>query len=330
MRTLLLVALIVVSACFDEEYAFEQFQRFIKKYNKQYDSVEEFMARFQVFANSIRGPNLLGLSYKTGITKFSDMTRQEFRRTYLNLNFNALAGLNLQPANFVRTNDAAPDELNFIEQGYLQGVKDQGSCGSCFAFATIANIEGLYFTKYGKNKEFSEQMIVDCDTLDSGCNGGLMELTFEWIKSNGGIMSMADYPYKGRKQSCKADKTKYDPDVVVTGWEKLGDPDETWSPVDEDEIKEYLYAKGPLAIALNADPLQYYSSGIINLTARQCDPDGMNHAVTLVGYGTDNNTPYWLVRNSWGKSWGEKGYFRVYRGSGVCGINQYITTAILE
>jgi hypothetical protein len=164
MRTLLLVALIVVSACFDEEYAFEQFQRFIKKYNKQYDSVEEFMARFQVFANSIRGPNLLGLSYKTGITKFSDMTRQEFRRTYLNLNFNALAGLNLQPANFVRTNDAAPDELNFIEQGYLQGVKDQGSCGSCFAFATIANIEGLYFTKYGKNKEFSEQIIVDCDT----------------------------------------------------------------------------------------------------------------------------------------------------------------------
>ena len=330
MRTLLLVALIVVSACFDEEYAFEQFQRFIKKYNKQYDSVEEFMARFQVFANSIRGPNLLGLSYKTGITKFSDMTRQEFRRTYLNLNFNALAGLNLQPANFVRTNDAAPDELNFIEQGYLQGVKDQGSCGSCFAFATIANIEGLYFTKYGKNKEFSEQMIVDCDTLDSGCNGGLMELTFEWIKSNGGIMSMADYPYKGRKQSCKADKTKYDPDVVVTGWEKLGDPDETWSPVDEDEIKEYLYAKGPLAIALNADPLQYYSSGIIDLTTRQCDPDGMNHAVTLVGYGVSGSTPYWLVRNSWGKSWGESGYFRVYRGKGVCGINQYITTAILQ
>ena len=113
-------------------------------------------------------------------------------------------------------------------------------------------------------------MIVDCDTEDSGSNGGLMELIFEWIKSNGGIMSMVDYPYKGGKQTFKADKTKYDPDVVVTGWEKLGDLNKTWSPVDEDEIKEYLYAKGPLAIVLNADLLQYYSSGIINLTTKQC------------------------------------------------------------
>ena len=328
MRTLLLVALLVLTTCFDEELAFKQFQQFITKYNKNYNSLEEFMARFHVFCKSLQEPYLLGLSYKRGITKFSDLTPQEFRKTYLNLNFNALAAMNFQPANFKASN-GAPDELNFIDQGYLQGVKDQGSCGSCFAFSAIANIEGLYFRKFGKNKEFSEQMIVDCDTLDSGCNGGLMELTFEWIKSNGGLMSMADYPYKGRKQACKSDKSKYDPDVVVTGWEKLGDPDETWSPVDEDEIKEYLYEKGPLAIAMNADPLQYYSSGIINYTARQCDPDGMNHAVTLVGYGNANGTPYWLVRNSWGKNWGEKGYFRVYRGTGVCGINQYITTAIL-
>ena len=328
MRTLLLVALLVFTTCFDEELAFKQFQQFITKYNKNYNSLEEFMARFHVFCKSLQGPFLLGLSHKTGITKFSDMTKQEFRKTYLNLNFNALAAMNFQPANFVPTN-GAPDELNFIDQGYLQGVKDQGSCGSCFAFSAIANIEALYFRKMGTNKEFSEQMIVDCDTLDAGCNGGLMELTFEWIKDNGGLMSMADYPYKGRKQACKSDKSKYDPNVVVTGWEKLGDPDEVWSPVDEDEIKEYLYAKGPLAIAMNADPLQFYTSGIINYTARQCDPDGMNHAVTLVGYGTANNTPYWLVRNSWGKNWGENGYFRVYRGTGVCGINQYITTAIL-
>ena len=328
MRTLLVFALLVLASTFDEELAFKKFQQFVTKFDKHYDSIEEFMARFQVFCNSLREPHLLGESFKRGITKFSDLTRQEFRKTYLNLNFNALAGMNFKPANFV-SNGVAPDELNFIEQGYLQGVKDQGSCGSCYAFATIANIEGLYYTKYGKNKEFSEQMIVDCDTEDSGCNGGLMELTFDWIQSNGGIMSMADYPYKGRKQTCKSDKTKYDPDVVVVGWEKLGDPDETWSPVDEDEIKEYLYAKGPLAIALNADTLQYYTGGIINQTARQCDPDGMNHAVTLVGYGVSNGTPYWLVRNSWGKSWGENGYFRIYRGSGVCGINQYITTAIL-
>jgi len=328
MRKFLLVALLALTICWDEEYAFKQFQKFITKYNKKYNSIEEFMARYQVFCQNMNTPRLLGQSYQTGITKFSDMTQQEFRKTYLNLDVTALARMNFQPAKFVANGDA-PDELNFIDQGYLQGVKDQGSCGSCYAFSAIANIEGLYYTKYGKNKEFSEQMIVDCDTEDSGCNGGLMELTFEWLKNYGGLESMADYPYKGTKQTCKADKSKFDPDVVVTGWEKLGDPDETWSPVDEDEIKEYLYAKGPLAIALNADPLQFYWGGIINKSKSQCDPDGMNHAVTLVGYGTASGTPYWLVRNSWGKNWGESGYFRVYRGSGVCGINQYITTAIL-
>ena len=329
MRTFLVLALLVISSCFDEEQAFKQFQQFITKYDKHYSSIEEFMARFRVFCMSLQEqPKLLGLSYKTGITQFSDMTRQEFRKTYLNLNVNAFAGLNLKPAKFVPKN-GAPDELNFIDLGYLGTVKDQGSCGSCYAFSAVANIEGQYYKKFGKNKEFSEQMIVDCDTEDSGCNGGLMELTFDWFQQYGGIMSMADYPYKGRKQTCKADKTKFDPDVVFNGWEKLGDPDETWSPVDEDAIKEYLYETGPLAIAMNADPLQYYSSGIINYTARQCDPDGMNHAVTLVGYGTSNGTPYWLVRNSWGKSWGEKGYFRVYRGTGVCGINQYITSVVL-
>ena len=328
MRKFLLVVLLVLAACWDEEYDFKKFQQFISKYNKRYSSVEEFMARYYVFSNYLRQPFKFGLSYKTGITKFSDMTKQEFRKTYLNLNYNAFAGINLKPAKFVPNGDA-PDELNFIEQGYLGEIKDQGSCGSCYAFSAIANIEGLYYTKMGKNKEFSEQMIVDCDTLDSGCNGGLMELTFEWIKSNGGIMSMADYPYKGRKQACKSDQSKYDPDVVVTDWVKLGDPDETWSPVDEDEIKEFLYATGPLAIALNADPLQWYSSGIIDLDERSCDPEGMDHAVTLVGYGVSGNTPYWLVRNSWGKNWGEKGYFRMYRGKGVCGINQYITTAVL-
>ena len=328
MKKFLIVALIALTVCWDEEYAFKQFQKFVTKYNKKYNSIEEFMARYQVFCMNLRTPLELGQSYKTGITKFFDMTQQEFRKTYLNLDVTALARMNFNPAKFV-SNGEAPDELNFIEQGYLQGVKDQGSCGSCFAFAAVANIEGLYFTKFGKNKEFSEQMIVDCDTLDSGCNGGLMELTFEWLKDYGGIEAMADYPYKGRKQACQADRSKFDPDVVVVGWEKLGDPDETWSPVDEDEIKEYLYAKGPLAIALNADPLQFYWGGIINKTKSQCDPDGMDHAVTLVGYGTENGTPYWLVRNSWGKNWGENGYFRMYRGNEVCGINQYITTAIL-
>lgn len=333
MNKFVLVALLAFTCArhvvrvYSEEESFGLFQKFITKYNKKYSSIEEFMARFKLFSASLNRP-VKNKSWKEGITKFSDMTYQEFKRTYCNLNYNYLTAVNAKPANFV-SNGNAPDEWNWIDQGYLQKVKDQGSCGSCYAFSTIANLEGQYYKKMGKNKAFSEQMIVDCDTEDSGCNGGLMELTFDWIKSNGGIEAEKDYPYTGRAQKCKADKSLYDPDLKVTGYVKLGDPDETWSPVDEDEIKEFLYKTGPLAIALNADPLMYYSSGIIDADSRECDPEGMDHAVTLVGYGVSNGTPYWTVRNSWGASWGENGYFRMYRGKGVCGINQYITTATI-
>ena len=177
-------------------------------------------------------------------------------------------------------------------------------------------------------KTFSEQMLVDCDTYDSGCNGGLMENTFDWLKENGGIMTDTDYPYVGRKQTCASDPTKY-VDMQITGYTKLGSSSSTWSPVDEEEIKEFLYETGPLAVALNANPLQTYSSGILDKTSSQCSTSGINHAVTMVGYGNDSASgkDYWLVKNSWGKSWGESGYFRIRRGTGCCGINCYITTA---
>ena len=101
------------------------------------------------------------------------------------------------------------------------------------------------------------------------------------------------------------------------------------SSENEEDIKNYLLKTGPLAVALNADPLQYYDSGILDLDTEECDPEGMNHAVTLVGYGSENGNDYWIVKNSWGTSWGEQGYFRIARGKGTCGINTYITSAIL-
>ena len=117
--------------------------------------------------------------------------------------------------------------------------------------------------------------------------------------------------------------------MKVTGYKKLGSSWSTWSAVDEDEIKEFLYENGPLAIALNADPLQTYSSGIIDLPESKCPSSGINHAVLLVGYGT-SGLDYWIVKNSWGSSWGERGYFRIRRGNGTCGINCYITTALVS
>ena len=199
---------------------------------------------------------------------------------------------------------------------------------SCWAFSTVANLEGLYYKGKGKMVTMSEQMLVDCDTYDSACNGGLMEYSFTWLQENGGIMTDTDYPYKGYKSTCRSDASKY-VDMTITGYTKLGSSSSTWDPVDEDEIKEFLYETGPLAVALNANPLQTYSSGILDKTSSQCPTSGMNHAVTMVGYGHDDasNKDYWIVKNSWGASWGESGYFRIRRGNGTCGINCYITTA---
>jgi cathepsin F len=238
-----------------------------------------------------------------------------------------MAVYNFEPIEVAPTN--APDSWSWKDQGVVSAVKDQGSCGSCWAFATMANLEGLYALKKGVVKTFSEQQLVDCDTTDSGCNGGLMEYAFAWLKKNGGFNLDTDYPYKGVKQACKSDSSKY-VDMKVTGYKQLTSSKTNWNCVSEDKIKDLLYSTGPLAVALNANPLQTYSSGILDLTSTQCPTSSINHAVTMVGYGNASGKDYWLVKNSWGKSWGESGYFRIRRGNGTCGINCYITTATVS
>ena len=327
MNKLLIILLFSLSLCNDEldSIILQQFQKFIKKYNKKYLSVNEYLARYEVFKK-----NILNIkeekSYKTGITKFSDLTKQEFTKIYLNLNYEAMALSNFDPIK-IKAKNAAPNTYDWRDRNRVTPVKDQGQCGACYAFSAIGNLEGLYGPRDGVLKPFSEQLIIDCDTKDSGCNGGLMEYTFTWIKSNG-IMFEEDYPYTGKKGVCKSDSSKY-VDMKVIGYKKMGSSSSTWSPVDEDEVKEFLYEIGPLSAALNANPLMDYTSGIIDLNSSQCPTSGINHAILLVGYGTDSSLgkDYWIIKNSWGKDWGENGYFRVRRGNGVCGINSYIITA---
>ena len=334
MNKLLIVLLFSLIACNSkiDTLIFQQFQKFIKKFDKKYESVNEYLARFEVFKRNIMSSfTNEQSSYKTGITKFSDLTKQEFTKIYLNLNYDAMAISNFEPT-FVKVNNAAPDSFDWRDQNVISTqIKDQSSCGACWAFASIGNLEGLYAIEKHVIKTFSEQMLIDCDTLDSGCNGGLMEYTFTWLKQNGGIMFEADYPYKGMKSGCKKDSSKY-ADMRITGYIKLGSSSSTWPCVDEDEIKEFLYITGPLAIALNGNPLQTYRSGVIDKTSAQCPPSGINHAVLLVGYGYDSSSKldYWIIKNSWGSSWGERGYFKIRRGNGTCGVNCYITTATVS
>jgi cathepsin F len=329
MNKFLIALLIALVSCNVEmdTMLHNQFQKFIKKYNKKYSSVNEYLARFEVFKMNVMNLYKESQKYKTGITKFSDLTQQEFAKIYLNLNYDAMAVANFNPAHPSFSN-AAPDSFDWRDKGLVTPVRDQGMCGSCWAFSTVANLEGLYYKLKGVAVDLSEQILVDCDTYDSACNGGLMEYAFQWIKENG-METEEDYPYTGYKGSCKADPSKYI-DMKVTGWKKLGSSTSTWSPVDEEEIKEFLYETGPLAIALNANPLQTYSGGILDKTSSQCPVSGINHAVTLVGYGAESGVDYWIVKNSWGANWGENGYFRIRRGTGCCGVNCYITTALVS
>jgi len=332
MNKFLIVLLFIFCSCEAEfdSIVFHQFQKFIKKYNKKYYSVNEYLARYEVFKKNLMKSFMNeNKSYQAGITKFSDLTKQEFTKIYLNLNYDAMAMANYNPY-YVDIKNASPSSYDWRTRNIVTPVEDQGQCGSCWAFSALGNLESIYASRKGVLKAFSKQLLIDCDTSDSGCNGGLMEYAYLWIKKYG-IMFEEDYPYTGKKSTCKSDKSKF-VDMVITGYKKLGSSSSTYSCVDEDEIKEFLYGAGPLAAALNANPLQTYTSGVLDVNSTECPSSGINHAVLIVGYGTDPSVglDYWIVKNSWGQNWGENGYFRIKRGSGTCGINCYIITATVS
>ena len=297
---------------------FQKFQRFIKKYNKKYNSMNEFLARFEVFKRNTMNALYENEPYIKGITQFSDLTQQEFKKMYLNFNYDALAAANFNPYH-KKVSNAAPEAFDWRDKQAVGPVYEQGAFISSSVIVTLDNLQSLYFLKKGKLPTFSKQMIVDCVK-----NTQMINAIFDWLKDNG-IELDSDYPDDGRLGTCKADPTKY-VDMIITGYKDLG------SPVDEEEMKEFLYETSPLIVGLNATPLQTYSGGIIDLSSSQCPSSGINHVGILVGYGHDNDSKkdYWIVKNSWGRSWGEKGYFRIKRGSGTCGINTYVMTGTVS
>jgi C1A family cysteine protease len=298
----------------------------MKTHNKEYSTIKEYFARFTQFkANYDKIETMTitedsHLNHRLGVTKFMDMSPQEFRRHFLNLKISPVNMTN-SGLTFLNRTGAAPDALDWRQKGAVGAVKDQGMCGSCWAFSTVGNLEGLHAIKTGQLIQYAEQQLVDCDKVDEGCNGGLMENAFEYIKEAGGIEVGSDYPYHARDQKCQFNKEKVA--LKVTGFTVKNN-------MDEGEMKELLASTGPLAIAMNADPLQFYDGGILDQDADDCDPQGLNHGVTLIGYGNENGKDFWIVKNSWGAGWGEQGFFRIARGKGTCGINAYVSTATIE
>merc|ERR1719436_594067 len=205
--------------------------------------------------------------------------------------------------------------VDWRDEGYVTAVKDQKSCGSCWAFGAVASMEAAHFEKYGSTLQMSEQQVVDCDQRNSGCNGGWYDTAWQYISEEGGIEAQADYPYTGRDGSCKADS-----DNFVTGVSGcIGGPnffcDNHGLVGDEAELQKMLNDR-PVAVAVDATPFQFYSSGILDCRSFH----SLNHAVFAVGY---EDGSHYIVKNSWGTSWGEQGYVRVGMGGNPCGIADY-------
>ncbi|XP_069356530.1 uncharacterized protein [Maniola hyperantus] len=293
----------------------KHFEDFIDAHNKIYDSEEEKAMRYEIFLKNVEHINQLNAKNnhtEFGVNKFSDLTLQEFLTivTCLKLPSEYLQNCKAAvPRTVNKYKDLGiPTQFDWRDKNVVTRVKNQGRCGSCWAISTIGNVESISAIKTGKLVELSQQQLVDCDKKDYGCQGGRMDTALEYLISNGS-MSSASYSYEAKRKQCRYDSAKVAvkvKDCIVTKG-------------TEEFIAEQLVAIGPLSIAIDATPLMQYKGGVIN--GDDCRLyQSPNHAVLLVGYGVDNNMPYWVVKNSWGVNIGEKGYFRMQRGVNCLGF----------
>lgn len=305
----------------DHDYYAADFAEFRKTHNKQYYGAEEELFRFEAFkANMARAKVLQQAEQGTatyGASMFADLTEEEFSQYIMDPKFFA-KGHNLPYAE-IPAGDT-PDSYDWRDHGAVTPVKNQGQCGSCWAFSTTGNIEGQWFLKKKQLVSLSEQELVSCDKVDQGCEGGLPSDAYKQIISKlGGLETEKDYPYDGVDEKCSL---KSHPAVYINSSVAISK--------DEKEMATWLAQNGPISIGINANVMQLYTGGVSHPWKIFCSPSKLDHGVLIVGYGTDNGTPYWIVKNSWGPTWGEKGYYRVYRGDGTCGLNQMCTSSVVD
>ncbi|KAF5729473.1 cysteine proteinase 15A [Tripterygium wilfordii] len=317
----------------------EKFKIFIEDYSKEYATREEYLHRLGIFAkNMIRAVEHQAIDPTAvhGVTPFSDLSEEEFQRLYTGVRVRPQLNRKVQEedATVEGSDDDLPESFDWREKGAVTDVKMQGACGSCWAFSTTGAVEGANFVSTGKLLNLSEQQLVDCDhtcdrkdkrACDNGCRGGLMSNAYRYLIEAGGLEDEASYPYTGKRGECKFDPQKVAVQVVNF----------TDIPVNEKQIAANLVQHGPLAVALNAVFMQTYIGGVS--CPLICGKRWINHGVLLVGYGAKGfsilrlgNQPYWIIKNSWGKRWGEHGYYRLCRGHGMCGINTMVSAVVTQ
>ncbi|KAL9250906.1 Senescence-specific cysteine protease SAG39-like protein [Drosera capensis] len=298
----------------------ERHEQWMAKYGRVYRDNAEKEIRFEIFkknAEYMEAMNKLNRGFTLGLNEFSDMTNEEFRATHNGYKRHARHASSVKTTSFKYENlTDVPASIDWRSQGAVTPIKNQGQCGCCWAFAAIAATEGITEIKTGTLTSLSEQQVVDCDTNgnDQGCNGGYADGAFQYIINAGGVTTEANYPFVGSQGTCNTNAASQVA-ATLTSFQDV--------TANSEAALLQAVAQQPVAVAIDASgsDFQQYSGGVFS---GSCGTN-LDHAVTAVGYGTTSDgTDYWIVKNSWGTSWGEQGYIRMQRGvnspQGICGI----------
>ncbi|THU51128.1 hypothetical protein C4D60_Mb06t27760 [Musa balbisiana] len=295
-------------------------ERWMAQHGRVYRDAAEKDRRFQIFKRNVEYVNTVNdahRKYKLRINQYADLTNDEFKASYGGFRPTTTKAA---PTFRYENETAVAPTVDWRSRGAVTPVKNQGECGCCWAFSAVAAAEGIIKLKTGKLILLSVQELIDCSVYgeDRGCNGGAVEDAFEFIISNGGLTTDANYPYTASDGTCDAVKSS-SKEATISGYESV-------PGIGEPSLLKAV-ARQPVSVAIDAGgpAFQFYSSGVFT---GKCGTN-LDHGVTVVGYGTTaDGTQYWLLKNSWGASWGESGYMRMQRGAagapeGLCGIAMY-------
>jgi len=302
---------------------------FKELFGKVYESAEEESLRFEIFAENLaftEAENAKNQGYTLGLNHFSDLSSDEFSSRFAGVkrpeNFYQGAAFR---GNHTYEGEDLPEQVDWTQKSAVTEVKNQQKCGSCWSFAAAGALEGAYAIATGKLDSLSEQQFVDCDSKDHGCQGGLPSMAYQYAQDNA-LCTYSSYSYTATQGTCSAASCKVGiPKGAVTGYKGLA-PVARLIPASEQAMMSAV-SQQPVSVAIEADQrvFQLYKGGVLKSTCGT----SLDHGVLVVGYGTDpEGGDYWKIKNSWGESWGEKGYIRIQRGKkslvppqkGECGV----------